>query len=105
MPKRYRVEITRRAEADIEAIHAHIGRDNERAASAFVAELERQIGSLERWPLRCPVIAEAAELGVPYRHLVHGDYRTIIRVDERSVYILRVIHGARLFSLEGLRFP
>lgn len=105
MPKKYRVEITRRAEADIEAISVHIGRDSERAASAFVVELERQIESLERFPLRCPVVAEAAELGVPYRHLVYGDYRTIIRIDERIVYILRVIHGARLLSLEGLRFP
>jgi plasmid stabilization system protein ParE len=102
MPKRYRVEITRRAEADIEAIHSYIRRDSDRAASAFVAELERQIVSLERFPLRCPVIAEAAELGVPYRHLVYGDYRTIIRVDQGTVYILRVVHGARLLDLSIL---
>lgn len=102
MRRRYRVEITRRAEADIAAIHAYIGRDNDRAASAFVAELERQVVSLERFPLRCPVIAEAAELGVPYRHLVYGDYRTIIRVDGGTVYILRVIHGARLLDLNIL---
>ncbi len=99
MRKRYRVEITRRAEADIEAIHAYFCRDSDRAASAFVAELERQFDSLERFPLRCPVIAEADDLGVPYRHLVYGDYRTIIRVDERTVYLLRVIHGARLLDL------
>lgn len=102
MRRRYRVEITRRAEADIAAIHAYIGRDSDRAASAFVAELERQVVSLERFPLRCPVIAEAAELGVPYRHLVYGDYRTIIRVDGGTVYILRVIHGARLLDLNIL---
>ena len=102
MRKKYRVEITRRAEADIEAIHAYIARDSDRAASAFVAELERQIGSLEQFPLRCRVIAEAADLGVPYRHLVYGDYRTIIRVDEGTVYILRVIHGARLLDLSIL---
>ena len=102
MPKKYRVEIARRAEGDIEAIYASIGRDSDRSASAFVAALEGQVVSLERFPLRCPVIVEAADLGVPYRHLVYGGYRTIIRVDEGTVYILRVIHGARLLDLNIL---
>ena len=102
MPTRYRVEITRLAEADIEAIYSYLRRDSDRAASAFVEEFERQIVSLERFPLRCPVIAEADDLGVPYRHLVYGDYRTIIRIDQGTVYILRVIHGARLLDLNIL---
>jgi plasmid stabilization system protein ParE len=102
MPKRYRVEITRQAEADIEAIYSYIRRDSVRAASAFVAELDRQIVSLERFPLRCPVISEAAELGNPYRHLVYGEYRTIVRVVEGTVYILRIVHGARLLDLNIL---
>ena len=104
MPKKYRVEITHHAEEDIEAIYHYIQRHNPQAALTFVAELKRQIGSLERSPLRCPTIPEATELGVDYRHLIYGEYRTIFRVAGKTVYILRVIHGACLLDL-GILMP
>jgi len=102
MPKRYRVKITRHAEQDIQEIFTYIQHNSPLAASAFVTELERQIISLERFPLRCPVIPEADELGVAYRHLIYGQYRTIFRISGNTVYILRVIHGARLLDLSLL---
>ncbi len=102
MSKRYRVKITRHAELDVEAIYNYISQDNPKVASVFITELEKQIFSLERFPLRCPVIPEASEFGIPYRHLLYGDYRTIFRVVRNTVYILRVIHGARLLDLSIL---
>jgi plasmid stabilization system protein ParE len=102
MPKRYRVRLTRYAQEDIEAIYDYIRRDRPQAAPAFEAELERQIASLERLPLRGPIIPESDELGVPYRHLIYGEYRTIFRVVGSTVYILRVIHGARLLDVDIL---
>ena len=56
--------------------------------------------SLEIFPLRCPVIPESFELGVEYRHIIYGHYRTIFKVDHSRVIIMRVIHGARLMDLE-----
>jgi plasmid stabilization system protein ParE len=58
--------------------------------------------SLGRWPRRCPVIPEAPEFAVEYRHLVDGPYRTIFRVAGSRVIILRVIHGAQLLDLDIL---
>jgi len=104
MPKKYRVKVTRHAEKDIEAIYTYIARDRPEAALGFVSELERQISTLERFPLRCPIIPEAEELGVLYRHLIHGDYRTIFRLAGATVYILRVIHGAQLLDTSRLQF-
>lgn len=49
-------------------------------------------------PRRHEVIPEADELGVEYRHIILGNYRTIYRVDERRVIILRIIHAARLLD-------
>ena len=100
MPKKYRVKIAAHAEADIEDIYHYIHRDSPRAASDFVAELTRQISSLERLPLRCPKIPEADELGVDYYQLIYGEYRTVFRVEGAVVYILCVIHGARLFNID-----
>jgi plasmid stabilization system protein ParE len=102
MPRKYRVRFTRSATVDIGSIYDHIHRDRPRAALAFVEELERQIDSLERLPLRCPIIPESDELGVPYRHLIYGEYRTIFRIVGNTVYILRVIHGARLLDVDIL---
>jgi len=49
--------------------------------------------------MRCPIIAEAQELEEKYRHLIYGNYRTIFRIEESKVIIMRVIHGARLLDL------
>lgn len=98
MPARHRVEITSTAQADVQRIREYIARDSESSAREFVDSLLRQIESLERFPLRCPVIPEAEDLGVAYRHLIHGNYRTIFRVDESTVWILRIIHGAQLLD-------
>ncbi len=102
MPKRYRVKITRHAEHDIQEIFTYIWHDSPQTASAFVTELERQIISLERFPLRCPIIPETEELGIAYRHLIYGQYRTIFRISGNTVYVLRVIHSARLLDLSIL---
>ena len=99
MPK-YRVEITQTAECDIKEIFQYIASDSETAAKKFVAEIECQIDSLEQFPLRCPVIPESRELGKEYRHIIYGNYRTIFRIEGLRVVIMRVIHGARLLSLQ-----
>jgi len=98
--QRYRVEITATAEADLREIHQYIVSDNKTAADKLVDDIEGQIDSLEKFPLRCPTIPEANELGKEYRHIIHGDYRTIFRIDGPRVIIMRVIHSARLLSLE-----
>jgi toxin ParE1/3/4 len=44
------------------------------------------------------LIPENEILGTRYRHMIYGDYRTVFRVAKRTVYVLRVIHGARLLD-------
>lgn len=98
MPTRYAVRFTRRAEQDIEDIWSFIAEDSIDQATKFIRRLERQVGSLERFPERCPLIAENEQMHTRYRHLVYGKYRTIFRLSERTVYIMRVINSARLLD-------
>jgi plasmid stabilization system protein ParE len=56
-------------------------------------------------PTRCEIIPEAEEVGIEYRHVIFGQYRTIFRIVEKSVIVLRVIHGARLLDLSALHVP
>jgi toxin ParE1/3/4 len=105
VPKKYKVDITAAAEADTAAIWDYIAQDNSDAATVFILRLEEHIGTLERYPERCPLVTENELLGTAYRHLLFGNYRTIFKIVGARVIILRIIHGARLLDtdmLEGL---
>jgi toxin ParE1/3/4 len=99
MPKKFNVDITAAAEADVDEIWEYIAQDDPDAATAFVLRLEEQINILERFPERCPLVRENELLGAAYRHLVYGNYRTIFKIRESRVIIMRVLHGARLLDM------
>lgn len=98
MPAKYRVEITRTAEGDVDEIWAHIGADSIENATRFVIQLEEKAGTLERMPHRCPAIPENKLLGTGYRHLILGDYRAIFRIKASTVFVLRIVQGNRLLD-------
>lgn len=98
MPKKYRVDITASAEADISDLWDYIARDNPDAATDFILRLEEQIATLKRFPERCPLVPENDLLGTAYRQLLFGNYRTIFKIIGAGVIILRVVHGARLLD-------
>src|SRR5579863_4377987 len=98
MPTRYQVKITRTAEGDLKRIWDYIGKDSPREAERFISNIEHQITTLEQYPERCPSVPENEVLGTGYRHILYGDYRTIFRISQKVVYILRIIHGSRLFD-------
>ncbi len=102
MPRRYRVDVTASAARDIEAIFDYIAADNTEAAVEWIEEIERQIASLERFPLRCQAIPESVAPGQDYRQFLYGNHRTIFRVEGSKVIILRVFHSARLLDLSTL---
>ena len=86
-------------------IWEYIAQDKPEAATAFIQRLEEQIGTLERFPERCPLVPENELLGTAYRHLLYGNYRTIFKIAGSRVIILRVLHGARLLDTEMLEEP
>ena len=98
MPAKFRVSITRAAENDIDQAWSFIAQDSPETADKFISRLEEQIETLEIFPNRCALIPENEILGTRYRHMIYGDYRTVFRVSKRTVYVLRVIHGARLLD-------
>ena len=98
MPIKFRIEITRSAQRDVEEIFTYIAADSPTHAAAFISQLERQVSTLEQFPERCPLIPENEILGSRYRHLIYKHYRTIFRISKQTIYILRIIHGARLLD-------
>jgi plasmid stabilization system protein ParE len=98
MPAKFRIEIGRSAEKDVEDIWDYLSADNPARAREFISELDRQALTLEQFPERCPSIPENEILGARYRHLVYGNYRLIFRIAESTVFVLRILHGARLLD-------
>lgn len=99
MTKTYSVFLSRHAQRDVAEIYDYISGDSPESAAAFVLAIEEKVASLAAMPDRAPLIPENALLGTSYRHLVHGKYRIIFRVQGDTVLILRIVHGARLLQM------
>jgi plasmid stabilization system protein ParE len=104
MAPRHEVRITATAEKDLKEVFLFISRDSPARAAKFIGFLAAQAMALEKFPLRCPLVPENQVLGTNYRHLVYGDYRIIFKIEENKVFVLRVVHGARLMDEETLAF-
>ncbi|MGH7771272.1 MAG: type II toxin-antitoxin system RelE/ParE family toxin [Candidatus Binatia bacterium] len=77
----------------LEAI-AYIQRDNPRAARRFRRQAEVLLRRLERFPNSGRVIPEFPEL--PHREVIVRPYRFFYRVQETTVWVVAVWHGAQL---------
>jgi plasmid stabilization system protein ParE len=89
-----------RAEADLDAALAWFAEQNATdAGTRWLAQLFAAIDSLESMPLRCPLAAEADELGLEIRELLVGKrqrrYRILFRIQSSTVQVLHVRHAAR----------
>ncbi|HLI81762.1 MAG TPA: type II toxin-antitoxin system RelE/ParE family toxin [Candidatus Binataceae bacterium] len=97
----YRVELTRRAERDMQDIYDRISAEDSVVSANWFNGLEDAVSSLERMPRRCPLAPESKHWNQPLRHLLYGakldTYRVIYTIDEagKTVRIQTVRHGAR----------
>ena len=99
MKKRFRVNLSQQAQNDLEQIFYYIADDNINNATNFILQLEKKIYSLENFPQRHPLIPENEFFDTNYRHLIFKKYRVVYRIAEKSVFILRIFHGAKLLDL------
>lgn len=98
VPKKYNVVITATAQADFRKLWEYIAADSPSHALSFLNEIEARALSLELFPERHQLISENELLNTDYRHLIYKDYRIIYRIDGGDVFIIRIVHGARLFG-------
>ncbi len=92
---KFRLQYLQTALDDLIGILDYIAQDSIERAHSFVNKIEKRIKSLESHPLlgRIPRLKKLRRHG--FRVLVVESYIIFYTIDEHTVYIHRVIHGAR----------
>ena len=92
---KYAIRLLRVAEEDLRGIITYIALDNPSAAAALANNIENRLSSLSSYPLlgKIPDEGELANMG--YRFLVVQNYLIFYTIEERIIWVHRIIHGAR----------
>jgi toxin ParE1/3/4 len=93
----YRVEISRRAERDIEEAFEYISSRAPLNAVRWRKGLERRLRALETNPEGFGFAPENETAEADVRQLLYGRYRILYTLREKTVFIITFRHGARLF--------
>ncbi len=89
-----RVRFTPTGRAQFLAAVAYIRRENHRAAAGFRQRAEEAWRRLEQFPASGRVVPEFPDL--PYREVIVPPYRLFYRIQDPSVWVVAVWHGAQL---------
>jgi toxin ParE1/3/4 len=94
---------TETAWRDLERCAEYIAADSPVYAAAFMRRVREHARSLDELAARGRVVPELGDPKV--REILIGAYRLIFEIQERTVYVLGLIHGSRdlaaLWSLEN----
>lgn len=89
-----RVRFTPTGRAQFLAQVAYIRRENPGAAARFRARAEVVLSRLAHFPESGRVVPEFPDL--PYREVIESPYRFFYRVEDSTVWVVAVWHGAQL---------
>ena len=95
------VVVSDAAWSDMRRIGLAIAKDNRNRAASFVEELYDRCHELRDIAYAFPLLAGRSESGV--RRRVYGRYLIFYRVENETVQILHILHGA--MDYEAILFP
>jgi len=95
---KYQIRLLRIAEEDFTEIVSYIENDNKSAANELVSVFENNFELLSNNPLlgRIPRDEEIKKMG--YRYLIVQNYLIFYSIEDKSILIHRIIHGARNYK-------
>ena len=95
---KYQVRLLNIAEEDFTEIISFIAADNPTAADAMANNIEKNLELLSANPKlgRIPREEEIRNLG--YRYLIVQNYLLFYTIEERTIFIHRILHGARNYK-------
>ena len=91
----YEIRLLQVAEDDLREIINYIAVDDPTAAMALLDKIENSLSGLTSFPLLGKIPAEEALAGMGYRFLTVNNYLVFYTVEEKIIWVHRIIHGAR----------
>ncbi len=84
---------------DLQETKAHITDEllSEQAANSTVSKILKNIRMLAEFPNSGAPLSGAVGIETDYRYLVCGNYTAFYRVENETVYIIRILYGRRDF--------
>jgi plasmid stabilization system protein ParE len=89
-----KIRFTSSARTQFLAAIAYIFRENATAADAFRRRAERALLRLQRFPRSGRILPEFPDL--PFREVIVPPYRFFYRIEEKTIWVVAVWHGAQL---------
>lgn len=93
--RKYTIRLLRAAEEDLNEIVTYIAAENPTAAEHMAAKIEKNISLLADNPYLGRIPEDEELLRVGYRFLVVQNYLIFYTVEKRTIFVYRIIHGAR----------
>ena len=92
---KYQIRLLNIAEEDFTEIMSYISADNPAAANSIANKIEKNLELLSENPNlgRIPRDEEIRNLG--YRYLITQNYLIFYTIEEKIIFIHRILHGAR----------
>jgi toxin ParE1/3/4 len=96
---KYQIRLLRIAEEDLAEIISYIAADNQTAANKIADKIEKSIELLSENPMlgRIPRDEDIKYLG--YRYIIISDYIVFYTIEEKIIYIHRILHSARNYKV------
>ncbi|GJM01450.1 MAG: hypothetical protein DHS20C07_31290 [Methyloligella sp.] len=91
----YKIDIAPEVAKEIENIYLYIAEDSPQNAIQWYFAIYDKIQTLKNFPFRCPIAFESRYYNFEIRNLIYKKYRVLYRVQNKTVQILHVRHGAQ----------
>lgn len=101
MEKKYQIQLFNSAQKDLEDIYNYIKKDSIYYAIKTKKEIEERISQLRYMPYMGRKL-ENFDIFKP-RELIYKSYKIIYSIESDKIYIRRILHSARLLSLNLIK--
>ena len=92
---RYTVRLLRAAEDDFTEIVSYVAAERPNTAESLAQRIENSLRLLAANPYLGRVPKDVALLDLGYRYLIVQNYLIFYVIEERTVFVHRIVHGAR----------
>jgi toxin ParE1/3/4 len=95
---KYQVRLLSIAEEDFTEIISFIAADNPTAADAIANKIEKNLELLSENPSHSRIPREEEIRNLGYRYLIVQNYLIFYTIEDRMIFIHRILHGARNYK-------